>query len=298
MHRARMLCRTLGSALSCGLLMAGLAASAHAQCQLNSPSGKIKPVVYVEFDNVQFTRDHPSVPSDLEQMPNLLNFLKGKGTLDPGDHAVLISHTANGILTAQTGLYSDRDGISVANSFDVFGLANPNNIFSVSSFFYWTDLVSDINTLSDDHTFAMVTDTGLNTPAPWVPFTRAGCDVGAFSTANIVLERAPFDVAKVFGAGSPPTMESGANQNTDFIGEAIHCAAGSSLCTMGNGAVNDLLPGEPGGYAGFSALFGAKFVAPALLGTGNVFHDLDGDVITNRATNTTGFPGFSPLATQ
>jgi len=159
-------------------------------------------------------------------------------------------------------------------------------------------LVSDINTSSDDHTFAMVTDTGLNTPAPWVPFTRAGCDVGAFSTANIVLERQPFDVIKVFGPGSPPTMESGNNQNTDFIGEAVHCAAGSPLCTAANGAVDDLLPGEPGGYSGFSALFGAKFVAPALLGAGNGFQDLDGNVIKNSVTHTPGFPGFSPLATQ
>jgi hypothetical protein len=84
--------------------MAGLAASAHAQCQLNSPSGKIKHVVYVEFDNVHFTRDNPNVPSDLEQMPNLLNFIKQNGALDAGDHTVLISHTANGILTTQPGL--------------------------------------------------------------------------------------------------------------------------------------------------------------------------------------------------
>ena len=73
--------------LGCGLLALGLAGSAQAQsCQLNSPSGKIKHVVYMEFDNVHFTRDNPNVPSDLEQMPNLLNFLKDKGTLDAGDH--------------------------------------------------------------------------------------------------------------------------------------------------------------------------------------------------------------------
>src|SRR5438445_8625335 len=120
MHRARMLRHALESALSCGLLMIGLAASAHAQCQLNSPTGKIKHVVYVEFDNIHFTRDNPNVPSDLEQMPNLLNFLENNGTLDAGDQAVLISHTANDILTTETGLYSDRDGIAVANSFGVF----------------------------------------------------------------------------------------------------------------------------------------------------------------------------------
>src|ERR1700681_2644191 len=61
-------------ALGCGLLALGLTSSAHAQCQLNSPSRKIKHVVYVEFDNVHFTRDNPNVPSDLEQMPNMLTF--------------------------------------------------------------------------------------------------------------------------------------------------------------------------------------------------------------------------------
>src|ERR1700687_1984627 len=136
MHRARMLCRTLRSALSCGLLVIGLAASAHAQCQLNSPSGKIKHVVYIEFDNVHFTRDNPNVPSDLEQMPNLLNFLKDKGTLDTGVHTVLISHTANDILTTQTGLYSDDTSIFVANSFGLFSSSGGNAVFP-SAFFYW-----------------------------------------------------------------------------------------------------------------------------------------------------------------
>ena len=95
--------RTALYILGCGVLALGLASSSQGQsCQLNSPSGKIKHVVYIEFDNVHFTRDNPNVPSDLEQMPNLLNFLKDKGTLDAGDHTVLISHTANGILTTQT----------------------------------------------------------------------------------------------------------------------------------------------------------------------------------------------------
>src|SRR5579863_3705520 len=94
-------------------------------CQLDSRSGKIKHVVYIEFDNVHFTRDNPNVPSDMEQMPSLLNFIEQNGTLDTGDHAVLISHTANDILTTQTGIYSDRDGIAVANSFGVFGPVDP-----------------------------------------------------------------------------------------------------------------------------------------------------------------------------
>src|ERR1700756_3468982 len=138
MHLSRPF-RAVVSALGCSLLATGLATSAHAECALNSPTGKIKHVVYIEFDNVHFTRDNPNVPSDLEQMPNLLNFLKDKGTLDTGDHTVLISHTANDILTTQTGLYSDNTSIFVANS---FGLFTPSgNALFPSSFFYWTDLV-------------------------------------------------------------------------------------------------------------------------------------------------------------
>jgi hypothetical protein len=251
-------------AFGCGLLAVGLTWSAHAQCRLNSPSGKIKHVVYVEFDNVHFTRDNPNVPSDLEQMPNLLNFIKQNGALDTGDHAVLISHTANDILTTQTGLYSDDDGIFISNSFGVFGPTG-SGLFP-SAFFYWTDLVSDINSATADNSFALTTPSGQNVPAPWVPFTRAGCDVGAFSTANIVLERAPFDVKKVFGATSPQALESTSAQTNDFIGAAIHCALGSPICTPQNNAVADLLPSEPGAYSGYQALFGLKYMIPVLGG--------------------------------
>src|ERR1700756_1088227 len=274
MHRAKTFWRTIRSALSCGLLVMGLTASAHAQCQLNSPSGKIKHVVYVEFDNVHFTRDNPNVPSDLEQMPNLLNFIKQNGALDTGDHTVLISHTANGILTTQTGLYSDDTSIFIANSFGDF--TPSGNALFPSSFFYWTDLVSDITPATLDNSFALTTPAGLNVPAPWVPFTRAGCDVGAFSTANIVLERQPFDVKKVFGPASTQAAETGTNQSNDFIGAAVHCAIGSSFCTPQNNAVSDLLPSEPGTYTGYQALFGLKYVAPALGG----FTDYNGVPLT------------------
>ena len=73
-------------------------------CQLNSPKGQVKHVIYLIFDNVHFLRDNPNVPSDLEQMPHLLNFIRGNGTLMTNDHTVLISHTANGILTNLTGI--------------------------------------------------------------------------------------------------------------------------------------------------------------------------------------------------
>ncbi|MGC1559326.1 MAG: hypothetical protein WA820_05725 [Bradyrhizobium sp.] len=300
MYLANLFRRLLTSALGCGLFVVGLAGSAHAQCQLNSPSGKIKHVVYVEFDNVHFTRDNPNVPSDLEQMPNLLDFIEQKGTLDAGDHTVLISHTANDILTTQTGLYSDDTGIFIANSFGVFSsTASGENGLFPSSFFYWTDLVSDINPATGDSTFALTTPSGQNVPAPWVPFTRAGCTVGAFSTANIVLERAPFDVYKVFGGPtSPQGMESSTNQNNDFIGVSIHCALNDPICqsntSLGVVGVNDTLPDEPGGYSGYQALFGLKYINPALTGSPT------GSIIDYHGVPLTGFNqlDFDPTPAQ
>ena len=293
MHSRKSMSRVVRYALAVGLLTLGFAANVHATCQLNSASGKIKHVVYVEFDNVHFTRDNPNVPSDMEQMPNLLNFITKNGTLDAGDKTVLISHTANDILTTEIGVYPDRHGGAVANSFGVF--VPPSSVGFASTFFYWTDLVRDINPFTNDPLFGLLTDNQLNVPAPWVPFTRAGCDVGAFSTANIVLERSPFDIVKVFGAGSPQAMEDFDHQNADFIGEAIHCAVGSSLCTPANGAKPDLLPDEPGGYNGFKALFGAKYVNLAF---GAAIKDLDGNTLVNADSALTGFTGFDPLATQ
>jgi hypothetical protein len=81
--------------------------SASATCQLSSPGGKITRVVYIIFDNVHLRRDNPNVPSDLEQMPNLLNFLQGRGIVSGNHHTPLISHTADDILTGLTGVYGD-----------------------------------------------------------------------------------------------------------------------------------------------------------------------------------------------
>ena len=85
-------------------------------CQLHSAKGDIQHVIFLIFDNVHFLRDNPNVPSDLEQMPNLLNFIRSNGMLLTNNHTALISHTANGILTNLTGVYSDRHGQAVSNS--------------------------------------------------------------------------------------------------------------------------------------------------------------------------------------
>jgi hypothetical protein len=84
-------------------------------CNLGTGNGNVKHVIDVMFDNTHFTRDNANVPSDLEQMPNLLSFIEGKGTLLSQEHTPLISHTATNILSHLTGQYGDSMGVPIAN---------------------------------------------------------------------------------------------------------------------------------------------------------------------------------------
>ena len=58
-------------------------------------------------------------------MPNLLNFLEDKGALFTNHHTPLISHTAVDIVTSLTGVYGDKFGVPIGNSFGLFG---PNGV--------------------------------------------------------------------------------------------------------------------------------------------------------------------------
>jgi len=307
-------------------------------CQLGNG---IKHVIQLTFDNVHFFRDNPNVPSDLELMPNLLNFIENRGTLLSNNHTPLIAHTADDILTTLTGLYGDRQGMPVSNGYRFF---NPNGTTDpAGSFAYWTDPVFDTATAP-----APGTDTNPSmvysatppatttpapapntiTPAPWVPYTRAGCDAGYVGTANVELENTAVDIPKVFGPGSPEAQQLAADpdhfkdaETADYVGVAVHCAQGSAFCADATGikfgqtsptptASPDLLPDEPGGYTGFQGLFGHRYVAPQLgAGTPNLMHhgyrvtnaagnlvDLNGHEIDGAfLTGHPGFPGFSNI---
>ena len=299
----------------------------------------VKHVISLVFDNVHFARDNPNVPSDLEQMPHLLSFLEQNGTVLSNLHTPMIAHTADDSLAIYTGLYGDRHGQPLSNSYKTY---NPDGTTDpATSFAYWTSPVVDTkSTATAGHdtspsmaysaTTPATPNTGQETPAPWVPFTRAGCSVGDFSTANMVLENTSQDITTVFGATSPEHAQLAADPDSfkdpevaDYIGTAVHCAAGDAVCgtaqavkfgqtTPSPSAQPDLLPTEPGGYNGYQALFGARYVAPVLgAGTPNVTHngypvtdatgvltDLSGVPITNSFSHTAGFPGFSPTASQ
>src|SRR5439155_431443 len=172
--------------------------AANATCQLNGP---VKHVVNLVFDNTHFRRDRPNVPSDLEQMPHLLDFMKSNGTLFTNDHTVLISHTSNGILSMLTGLYPDRNGMTVGNSYG-------------------------------------------------------------------------------------------------FFGNAIHCGnAANSKCAGNAAAKDDLLSDEPGGYSGFKALYGTKYVDPAITGGKTCVNSTAGSPVADPLGNC-GFPGFDGMFAQ
>ena len=293
MHR--MISCATGAAV---LLFAGTAPSlAATNCNLGNG---IKHIVYLQFDNVHLRRDNPNVPSDLEQIPSLLNFITQNGTMLTRHHTPLISHTSVDIITSLTGVYGEKFGFAVGNSFGFFDPTGTPRF--TSSFAYWTSLVNEGTTASPIEVPEMVDQNGNIHPAPWVPFTRAGCDVGAFSLNGLELENTGTDVNTTFGnpsaeatevttdaASSDPKVR--AQPTADFEGIAIHCAKGSQLCASSPHARPDLLPDEPGGYNGFQALFGNKYVAPAINSGQGFVLDLDGLHITDSLGND-GFPSF------
>ncbi|MFL5799341.1 MAG: hypothetical protein ACJ77A_15590 [Actinomycetota bacterium] len=263
-------------------------------CQLQSASGQVKHVIYIQFDNTHFLRDNANVPSDLEQMPHLLNFIKNNGTLLTNDHTALISHTATGILTSLTGVYPDRMGQPVSNSFRYFKTDGTTR--TGVSFAYWTAPLFDPAGSTTDTTPEMINEQGKIAPAPWAPYTRAGCDVGAVATANTILENTAIDIPTVFGPASPEAAEVAANPGqafADFVGIGVHCAQGGAICSAANHGRPDSLPDEPGGYAGYNGLFGAKYVDPVIKPSGPMT-DLDGNTIQD-STGHVGFPGFDGM---
>jgi hypothetical protein len=247
-------------------------------------------MIYLQFDNVHFRRDNPNVPSDLEQMPHLLNFIRDNGTLLTNDHTVLMAHTATGILSSLSGVYPDRMGQAVSNSFRYFTPTGTTR--GGISFAYWTAPVFDRAAGQTNFTPTMINERGKIAPAPWEPFTRVGCDFGAVGMANVVLENERLDIRTVFGEASKEAQEVDTNPRqafADYVGIAVHCAQGSAVCAKENGGVADTLPDEPGGYSGYNALFGAKYVDKALGFDPPM--DLDGNVIRD-SRGAVGFPGF------
>jgi hypothetical protein len=266
------------------VLSAGTA-SAATGCRLG-PGGSIRHVIIVQFDNVHLARDNPNVPSDIQQIPALYDYIRDNGSLLANDHTVLISHTADGILSTETGLYPDEFGGGVANTFPYLNPKAKSGTSTTSLFTYWTDKTSSDPLYTLIHGPASSSNpVGINTPAPWVAFTRAGCDFAGVGSADMEFENDTTDIADVYGSSSSQYAFGNWSYNTaydqdfnagsdlgetDFEGLAIHCSLADSgpggKCSTGNGGEPDSLPDEPGGYNGYNALFGAVNVNPLLTG--------------------------------
>jgi hypothetical protein len=308
-----------GGAVLTGLgVPAGVAAPAPqgsagaAPCHLRNG---VQHVIDLTFDNVHFFRDNPNVPSDLEQMPALYTFLRNNGTVLSNMHTPLIAHTAEDSLAIYSGLYGDRHGQPVSNSYKTYKPDGTTE--SDTSFTYWTSpVISGSAPSTNDTAPSMVysptvptsaTPPNQVTPEPWVAFNKAGCSVGAFSTANMVLENGADIPRKLPGQTRSPKY---ATDTLAFLGEAIHCGVGDRNCTGQANAVPDAPPptNHPGS-ATYEALFGHQNIAPFLDAkahapagyrvaddAGNLV-DLDNREIADYLDRP-GFPGFSPTASQ
>jgi hypothetical protein len=139
-----------------------------------------------------------------------------------------------------------------------------------------------------------------------VPFTRAGCNVGAAAMTGFALENTTTDLTTAFPGGPPASS----NPFADFVGVAVHCAAGDALCSSANGGVADRLPNEPNpngtpastdssgtstAYEGYNALYGHKLLAGAISPDHKNLDDINGNPIVDdyNGSISPGFPGFS-----
>ncbi|MBO0693834.1 MAG: hypothetical protein J2P58_13105, partial [Acidimicrobiaceae bacterium] len=155
---------------------------------------------------------------------------------------------------------------------------------------------------------------------------------GAVSTANMELENTNPDLQNVFGAGSPEVAQLNADPNrfkdqetADYVGLAVHCAQGDVFCSSAQAvkfgqttpsptAATDALPDEPGGYQGFQAVFGHRYLTPQLAKAANSgpnrlvdghtypvldahgnLTDLSGNRLNGAFVGTPGFPGFGTI---
>ena len=110
-------------------------------------------------------------------------------------------------------------------------------------------------------------------------------------------------MTRVFGVGSPEWNEGASRRSpagtaartlaqTDFVGIAIHCATRRRHLHGNANAKPDPLPDEAGGYTGFKALFGAKYVNPAITNGGSRRVERHRRHADRRPVRPAGLPGL------
>ena len=147
-------------------------APAASTCPLGNGAGAIKHVIYLQFDNTHLTRDRANVPSDLEQMPHLLNFIRGNGTMMANDHTDAdLAHRGRHPVVADRRLPGPPRPDASATATCAPARPAPSRSRARSATGPTTAAAHTSPTWS--------APTAPTSPAPWVAYTRAGCDVGA-----------------------------------------------------------------------------------------------------------------------
>jgi len=210
----------------------------------------------LQFDNVATSpRDNPNVPSDLEQMPHLLNFIEKQRRNALQSPYSTHFHTGTDILTAITGLYGDHmECLSV--TLPVFNANGTSS--STPAFAYWTDLIPN-------GTYNMLSAPNTNAPAPWFPIQeRVQCGRG--SHRQYRAGKRWSDVDTVFGPNSPQHQEAQQNPPQairDFEGIAVHCAQGERAAQPRTRGCPICCPASRWVF-GYQGLFGHEYVAPII----------------------------------
>jgi len=62
-----------------------------------------------------------------------MHLFENNGTFLSNDHTPLIAHTAVDILTTYTGLYGDRQGMPVSNSYRAYNADGPGGSFNTTN---------------------------------------------------------------------------------------------------------------------------------------------------------------------
>ena len=228
----------------------GNAASGAAPTSCELGNG-VKHAIEITFDNVHFFRDNPNVPSDLEMMPHLLDFIEQNGTMLSNNHTPLIAHTADDILTTLTGLYGDRQGMPIANDYQAYntdGTTDP-----ASSFAYWTDPVYDTagtpNPSHDTNPNMVYSATppatttphrrrtprrplrGCRSPGPVVTSVGSPRPISSWRTTRWTSPRSSGRTRP--RCSSWPTTRTPYKdpETADYVGIAVHCAQQSTFCS-------------------------------------------------------------------
>ena len=178
-----------------------------ATCPLGANGKPIKHVIYLQFDNTHFSRDSPNVPSDLEQMPHLLELPEGeRHALHERPHDPDLAHRGRDPRAPHRPLPRPHGPDGLEQLRLLHGRTGRRTSRARSS----TGRIR--STPTDDPLPNMITDGQKTTPAPWVPFTRAGCDVGGVGTANIELENTSTDADRRHHEGVRRPARRSANE--------------------------------------------------------------------------------------